>query len=1196
MKKIFSLLIAALLFALHTQAQINHYSFSTSTPGAYTPVSGGTIVYSGAAQGVDTLSLENYAFAAGDTLINEAAEVTGFPIGFNFKLGETEFTSFAVSPQGFIYLGNTTFTVDAVDAGGSPAVFADEARFTEGATNLIGFSRVTGTATASYSIPATEISYLLSGTTDNQVLTVQFTKLTIQFGSVGAFQDVDLQLKLYEVDNHVEFVFNNFTPTSNVSGNMTWCEIGLKGNVAGNTKYVNASQNSNWSNATSGTTGTATLRLTTVPDGLTFTFTPPPTCVTPTQKASDLALTATSTSITGTFTKSTDADKQIVLLGKKISLIGNTHKPTDNTVYSVGDSIADKYEVVYVGDASTFTVNNLEGSTNYTVLVYSFNDACLYGPKYFATSQGRLSGNVTTLPAAPELSVVGNGFDAVRILATANAEGHDVIVAQNIGQWATDNNNNQLNDGVFGIPTADLNVGDAITGGGIVIYKGAASEITVPDLTPNTLINFAAWSIDSDDAISSTVTKANVLTWGTSPYLVNFGQFKPYAVPEGWEEGGDEAFDLVASSTTKRGDYLRAYNVSAYSYNSITTQYIKLAEGESRLVLEGSLTHTTGVRPYATSNYTEWADDDSIVVLLQKFGETEFTPVATFAKADSTSFGGTYSLVIPISGFENDTVKIKLELKLGAVTNGTLTYTITKYLVEEIPQYEAPINLAVDSIYTSYAKVTWERNTEGTETEWQIRWRKEGSQTWSEPVTTDTTLYYFTNLPTDATVEVQVRAKIDQEFSPWTFSLTFDTGYGIPYFQNFDGYASATAFATGESWTITDATNHTLLNSAGTLNLAFRKNPAPSSAFALSPQLDFGDGSLNYTLKFKIAANGLSAVPTDTVFAVIAEYDGTDYIYQVLDTLTSESETVFYELPVSGVQGIKQAGFYIAENVRSTSATLSIDSFSVEFTCPPLASNVSAVKIIHSEATIAWEGANDNWLIFLRKAGETEKEYVEFSGNEKKFTDLDLGTTYEFGITNSCSEGDTAKLNIFTFTTLSEAPVCPVPTNLQATAITETSALLSWDADDENLSWDLRYREGSATTWIDSVGLTSTSLLLQDLNANTVYLWRVKAYCEANVESEYAAQSDFSTTGTDISSVSGNVLKVFASKGIINILNPENVYIESIQIFDITGKQIQNFEVKGADNVLVPTGTTPRHLLVRINGTNNSETFKILTK
>ena len=81
-----SLLLFALFFAQLSFAQnVSDYVFSQNTS-TYTPISGGTVLASGA--GTDD---EFY---------------TGIPLGFTFYLGTTAYTGLEVSTNGFLILGD----------------------------------------------------------------------------------------------------------------------------------------------------------------------------------------------------------------------------------------------------------------------------------------------------------------------------------------------------------------------------------------------------------------------------------------------------------------------------------------------------------------------------------------------------------------------------------------------------------------------------------------------------------------------------------------------------------------------------------------------------------------------------------------------------------------------------------------------------------------------------------------------------------------------------------------------------------------------------------------------------------------------------------------------------------------------------------------------------------------------------------
>ncbi|MES2774005.1 MAG: zinc-dependent metalloprotease family protein [Bacteroidota bacterium] len=92
------------------------------------------------------------------------------------------------------------------------------------------------------------------------------------------------------------------------------------------------------------------------------------------------------------------------------------------------------------------------------------------------------------------------------------------------------------------------------------------------------------------------------------------------------------------------------------------------------------------------------------------------------------------------------------------------------------------------------------------------------------------------------------------------------------------------------------------------------------------------------------------------------------------------------------------------------------------------------------------------------------------------------------------------------------APACGSPTTLSASAITETTATISWTGVSGANSYDVDYKAASSGTWINAAtATTGTSVNLGSLTANTAYDWRVRANCTAGSGSY--AQAQFSTDG-----------------------------------------------------------------------------------
>jgi hypothetical protein len=87
---------------------------------------------------------------------------------------------------------------------------------------------------------------------------------------------------------------------------------------------------------------------------------------------------------------------------------------------------------------------------------------------------------------------------------------------------------------------------------------------------------------------------------------------------------------------------------------------------------------------------------------------------------------------------------------------------------------------------------------------------------------------------------------------------------------------------------------------------------------------------------------------------------------------------------------------------------------------------------------------------------------------------------------------------------------CNAPVGLTSSAITTTTATVSWTAVSGAVSYDADYKLASSGTWINAVtATTSTSVNLTGLTASSLYDWRVKTNC-ASSSSAYA-QAQFTT-------------------------------------------------------------------------------------
>lgn len=190
MKK-FLLAITILLF-LRANAQLT-YNF-VGVAGTYTALSGATSIL-GANQ---------------DDAISAAS-----PIGFNFTFGGTSYTQFKASTNGWLTFNTAITTSNAFNdltATVDRPIIAP--LWDDLATNNAG-----------------SVSYLLSGTSPNRILTVQWDKMFWTFS--GSTFAINFQVRLFETTNVLEFVYlRNGNQTANVTASAS-ASIGLAGQCAG---------------------------------------------------------------------------------------------------------------------------------------------------------------------------------------------------------------------------------------------------------------------------------------------------------------------------------------------------------------------------------------------------------------------------------------------------------------------------------------------------------------------------------------------------------------------------------------------------------------------------------------------------------------------------------------------------------------------------------------------------------------------------------------------------------------------------------------------------------------------------------------------------------------------------------------------------------------------------------------------------
>ena len=99
--------------------------------------------------------------------------------------------------------------------------------------------------------------------------------------------------------------------------------------------------------------------------------------------------------------------------------------------------------------------------------------------------------------------------------------------------------------------------------------------------------------------------------------------------------------------------------------------------------------------------------------------------------------------------------------------------------------------------------------------------------------------------------------------------------------------------------------------------------------------------------------------------------------------------------------------------------------------------------------------------------------------------------------------------------TITSGSGCGSPAGLTSSAITTTSATVSWSAVSGALSYDVDYKTNASGTWTNAAtGTTSLSVNLSGLTQSTLYDWRVRTNCSGSSSAYTAAQFTTSTPAT----------------------------------------------------------------------------------
>jgi murein DD-endopeptidase MepM/ murein hydrolase activator NlpD len=242
-------------------------------------------------------------------------------------------------------------------------------------------------------------------------------------------------------------------------------------------------------------------------------------------------------------------------------------------------------------------------------------------------------------------------------------------------------------------------------------------------------------------------------------------------------------------------------------------------------------------------------------------------------------------------------------------------------------------------------------------------------------------------------------------------------------------------------------------------------------------------------------------------------------------------------------------------------------NFTVGVTCGT-PSGFSTTNITTTTAKFNWNAVQGavNYTVQLRWGGGNwgDLNGGPFSNNFVNVSGMTPGTTYEWRVRANCSGSQaSAYSNSISFTT--NGTTCGTPSGLSTSNITQVKASLSWNAVSGATSYTVQFYIGG--TWTSLSPVTSNSVNVFGLYANSSYQWRVFATC-SNGQSNPSAPTTFNTSSAT-NCTSGTQYPNFALNPSSNWQYQTLVWGGEYCVVNVTQGQVYTFSYCSSDGALL---------------------------
>ncbi|MDW8157637.1 MAG: fibronectin type III domain-containing protein [Bacteroidia bacterium] len=522
------------------------------------------------------------------------------------------------------------------------------------------------------------------------------------------------------------------------------------------------------------------------------------------------------------------------------------------------------------------------------------------------------------------------------------------------------------------------------------------------------------------------------------------------------------------------------------------------------------------------------------------------------------------------------------EVKANCTNNTSSAFSSSiNFTTQNAVTCVVPAGLVTNNISTSSATLAW--NPVSGANGYQVRYKPSASTTWTT-INVTSTSHNLTNLTSNTQYDWQVQAVCGSVYSGYGANQNFTT-LASCVDVNEPNNTSTTATPlpinsskTGKICPTNDADWFVVtLTTTGTLNVTLTNLPANFNLERFDGST-WVQGSYNTgTTSESIVVN--NATPGTYLFRVYGYQGVTDDIndYTIAATFTPgcSAPTSLTASNITANSALLQwstvsgATSYLVQYKPSSatswsSATATTNSYTltgltaqssyqwrVSATCSGGNSPFSSIQTFTTSAlpcvtptnptvnNITVNSAQLNWgavggatsynLEYKLANATTWTLVTGITTNSYALTGLSGASQYNWRVSAVCGGSSSAFTTPVAFTTLTP---CPVPSSgLTTTGIGVTSATANWASVSGAISYDIRYKPSSSSTWSAPISTTSTSYTLTGLTGGTSYDWQVSATCGGGT-SAYSVVVSFTTLppcGTPAGLTSSSITSTSAS-------------------------------------------------------------------